>query len=81
VELTQEKSKIIKFHGDKNIEFEVFGMIIRDARNAGVENFIFATKQTASSDYSRGFNGRADLDSLFIHEFIEMFLVHDVPFW
>ena len=50
VELTQEKSKIIEFHGDKNIEFEVFGEIIGDARNAGVEDFIFATKQTASSD-------------------------------
>jgi biopolymer transport protein ExbD len=50
VELTQEKSKTIEVHGDKNIEFEVFGKIIGDARNAGVEDFIFATKQSASSD-------------------------------
>jgi biopolymer transport protein ExbD len=50
VELTQEKSKIIEVHGDKNIEFEVFGKIIGDARNAGAEDFIFATKQSASSD-------------------------------
>ena len=50
MELTQEKSKIIELHGDKNIEFEIFGKIIGDARNAGVEDFIFATKQSASSD-------------------------------
>jgi biopolymer transport protein ExbD len=49
VELTQEKSKIIEVHGDKNITFEVFGRIIRNARNAGVEDFIFATKQSTSS--------------------------------
>jgi hypothetical protein len=35
VELTQEKSKIIEFHRDKNIEFEVFGEIIGDARMLG----------------------------------------------
>ena len=50
VELTQEKSKIIELHGDKNIEFEVFGKIIENARSAGAEDFIFATKQSASSD-------------------------------
>ena len=50
VELTQVKSEIIEFHGDKNIEFKVFGKIIGDARNAGIEDFIFATKQTASSN-------------------------------
>lgn len=50
VELTQEKSKIIELHGDKNVEFEVFGKIIGVARNAGVEDFILATKQSASSD-------------------------------
>lgn len=50
VELTQEKSKIIEVHGDKNIKFEVFGKIIGDARNAGAEDFIFATKQPTSSD-------------------------------
>ncbi len=49
-ELTQEKSKIIEVHGDKNIEFEVFGKIIRDARNAGAEDFVFATKQSTSAD-------------------------------
>jgi biopolymer transport protein ExbD len=50
VELTQEKSKIIELHGDKNIEFEVFGKIIENARSAGAEDFIFATKQSASSN-------------------------------
>ena len=50
VELTQEKSKTIEVNGDKNIEFEIFGEIIGVARNAGVEGFIFATKQSASSN-------------------------------
>jgi biopolymer transport protein ExbD len=50
VELTQEKSKIIEVHGDKNVEFEIFGEIIRNARNAGVEDFIFATKQSVRLD-------------------------------
>jgi biopolymer transport protein ExbD len=50
VELTQEKSKIIEVHGDKNIEFQIFGKIIGDARNAGAEDFVFATKKSASSD-------------------------------
>jgi biopolymer transport protein ExbD len=49
MELTKEKSKNIEFHVDKNIEFEVFGEIIGNARNAEVEDFIFETKQTASS--------------------------------
>jgi hypothetical protein len=31
-------------------DFEVFGKITGDARYAGVEDFIFATKQTSSSD-------------------------------
>ncbi len=49
-ELTQEKSKTIEVRGDKNIGFEDFGKIISDARNAGVEDFVFATKQTTSTD-------------------------------
>lgn len=50
VELTQEKSKTIEVHGDKNIEFQVFGKIIGDARNAGAEDFVFATKKSTGSD-------------------------------
>ncbi len=47
-ELTQKlisnKSTIVEIHADKNIEFGSFGNIIELARQAGAEEFIFATE-------------------------------------
>ena len=45
LELTQHKTKTIEIHGDKNIEFELFGKIIEETRQAGAEDFIFAAQK------------------------------------
>ena len=50
VVLNQAKAKVVEIHGDKNIEFELFGEIIGEARRAGAEDFIFATKRVISMD-------------------------------
>jgi biopolymer transport protein ExbD len=47
-ELDQGKTNTIEVHGDKNIEFEIFGKIIGEARKAGAEDFIFATEEQRS---------------------------------
>ncbi len=41
--LAQTKIKAVEIHGDKNIQFELFGSLIEQIRAAGVEDFIFAT--------------------------------------
>ena len=41
--LAQTKIKAVEIHGDKNIQFELFGRLIGKVRAAGVEDFIFAT--------------------------------------
>lgn len=50
VALNQTKAKVVEIHGDKNIEFELFGEIIGVARRAGAEDFIFATKRNNAQD-------------------------------
>ncbi len=47
-ELDQGKTHTIEVHGDKNIEFKIFGKIIEEARKAGAEDFIFATAEQRS---------------------------------
>ena len=47
--LGQGKSNTIEVHGDKNIEFEISGKIISEARKAGAEYFIFATEEQRST--------------------------------
>lgn len=42
--LAQTKIKSVEIHGDRNIEFELFGRIIEAIRRAGVEDFIFGTQ-------------------------------------
>ena len=42
--LAQNKFKAVEIHGDRNIEFALFGRIIEEIRRAGVEDFIFATQ-------------------------------------
>ncbi len=44
-ELAEGKTKTIEIHGDKNIEFQLFGEIIEKVRRAGAEDFIFATQK------------------------------------
>ncbi|MFT4578791.1 MAG: biopolymer transport protein ExbD [Nitrospinales bacterium] len=46
--LDQGKTNTIEIHGDKYIEFEIFGKIIGEARKAGAEDFIFATEEQRS---------------------------------
>lgn len=43
--LGTNKTKTLELQGDKNINFKLFGGIISDVRNAGIENFIFATQK------------------------------------
>jgi biopolymer transport protein ExbD len=43
--LAMNKIKTIEIHGDKNIQFELFGKIIEQIRMAGAEDFIFATEK------------------------------------
>ncbi|MBC8285069.1 MAG: biopolymer transporter ExbD [Nitrospinae bacterium] len=47
-ELAERETKTIEVRGDKNAEFESFGEIIGLARNAGIEDFIFATQEQQS---------------------------------
>lgn len=47
-ELAGRETKTIEVRGDKNVEFESFGEIIGLARQAGVEDFIFATQDARS---------------------------------
>jgi len=51
-QFSSEKKKTVEIQADKNIEFGLFGKIIGMAREAGAEDFIFATEHTASKTSS-----------------------------
>jgi len=48
--LASKKNITVEIHADKNIEFELFGNIIELSRQAGVEEFIFATERKNSAN-------------------------------
>ncbi|PIQ99037.1 MAG: hypothetical protein COV66_14210 [Nitrospinae bacterium CG11_big_fil_rev_8_21_14_0_20_45_15] len=51
-QFSSDKKKTVEIQADKNIEFGLFGKIIGMAREAGAEDFIFATEHTSNKNIS-----------------------------
>jgi biopolymer transport protein ExbD len=49
-QFSAEQKKTVEIQADKNIEFGLFGKIIGMAREAGAEDFIFATEHTPNKN-------------------------------